>query len=399
MPLALLALALGAFGIGTTEFVIVGLLPELAADFSVSVPSAGMLVTGYALGVVAGAPLMTALGSRLPRKTMLVLLMGVFIAGNLLCALAPTYALLMTGRLVAALTHGAFFGIGSVVAANLVAPARKASAIALMFIGLTVANVIGVPLGTLLGQSFGWRSTFWAVTAFGVVGILGIIALVPPQPQDSPGGIRSELAVFRRPQVWLALGMTTLGFGGVFASFTYLAPMMTDVAGFSSGAVAWLLVLFGVGLCAGNLIGGKVADRALMPSLYVILTLLALVLAAFVFTARAPVPAAITIAVFGAVGFATVPPLQMRVMQKAEGAPALASAANIAAFNLGNALGAWLGGLAVTHGLGYTAPNWIGAVLAAAGLVLAVLSGRLDRRTARRTRKSEDASSTTYATV
>ncbi|WP_457307149.1 MFS transporter, partial [Polaromonas sp. P5_E6] len=212
-----------------------------------------MLVTGNALGVVAGAPLMTALGSRLPRKTMLVLLMGVFIAGNLLCALAPTYALLMTGRLVAALTHGAFFGIGSVVAANLVAPARKASAIALMFIGLTVANVIGVPLGTLLGQSFGWRSTFWAVTAFGVVGILGIIALVPPQPQDSPGGIRSELAVFRRPQVWLALGMTTLGFGGVFASFTYLAPMMTDVAGFSSGAVAWLLVLFGVGLCAGNL--------------------------------------------------------------------------------------------------------------------------------------------------
>lgn len=399
MPLSLFALALGAFGIGTTEFVIVGLLPELAADFSVSVPSAGMLVTGYALGVVVGAPLMTALGSRLPRKSMLVLLMGVFIAGNLLCALAPTYSLLMAGRLVAALTHGAFFGIGSVVAANLVAPEKKASAIALMFLGLTVANVVGVPLGTLLGQSFGWRSTFWAVTAFGVVGILGIAALVPPQPQDDTGGIRSELAVFRRPQVWLALGMTTLGFGGVFASFTYLAPMMTDVAGFSSGAVAWLLVLFGVGLCAGNLIGGKVADRALMPSLYVILALLALVLAAFVLTARAPLPAAVTIAVFGAVGFATVPPLQMRVMQKAEGAPALASAANIAAFNLGNALGAWLGGLAVTHGLGYTAPNWIGAVLATAGLGLAVLSGLLDRRTARRTREPEETSSTAYAAV
>ncbi|MEU6062899.1 MFS transporter, partial [Streptomyces sp. NPDC047097] len=344
MPLSLLALALGAFGIGTTEFVIVGLLPEVAADFSVSVPGAGLLVTGYALGVVAGAPLMTALGARLPRKTMLVLLMGVFIAGNLLCALAPTYGLLMTGRLVAALTHGAFFGIGSVVAANLVAPDKKAGAIALMFIGLTIANVIGVPLGTLLGQQFGWRSTFWSVTALGVVGILGIIALVPPQPRDNSGGLRSELAVFRRPQVWLALAMTTLGFGGVFASFTYLAPMMTGVAGFSSGSVAWLLVLFGVGLCVGNLLGGKLADRRLMPSLYVILGLLALVLLAFVFTAHAPLPAAVTIAVFGVVGFATVPPLQMRVMQKAEGAPALASAANIAAFNLGNAIGAWLGG-------------------------------------------------------
>jgi DHA1 family inner membrane transport protein len=380
MPAALLALAISAFGIGTTEFVIMGLLPEVAADFGVSIPSAGLLISGYALGVVVGAPVLTALASRVPRKTVLVALMGLFIAGNVLSALAPSYGLLMTGRVVAALSHGAFFGVGSVVAASLVAPAKRAGAIALMFTGLTVANVLGVPAGTALGQAFGWRSTFWVVSALGVAGAIGILALVPHQKPDPGAGLRGELAVFRRPQVWLALAMTALGFAGVFASFTYIAPMMTEVAGFSSGAVTWLLVLFGAGLFAGNLLGGRAADRKLMPSLYVILAALALVLVAFVFTAHAKVPAAITIALFGAAGFATVPPLQARVMAKAEGAPALASAANIAAFNLGNAGGAWLGGQAIEGGLGYTAPNWIGAVLAAAGLAVALVSGLLDRR-------------------
>jgi MFS transporter, DHA1 family, inner membrane transport protein len=380
MPAALLALAISAFGIGTTEFVIMGLLPEVAADFGVSIPSAGLLISGYALGVVVGAPVLTALASRVPRKIVLVALMGLFIAGNVLSALAPSYGLLMTGRVVAALSHGAFFGVGSVVAASLVAPAKQASAIALMFTGLTVANVLGVPAGTALGQAFGWRSTFWVVSALGVIGALGVLALVPHQERASEAGLRGELAVFRRPQVWLALAMTALGFAGVFASFTYIAPMMTEVAGFSSGAVTWLLVLFGAGLFAGNLLGGRAADRKLMPSLYVILAALALVLVAFVFTAHAQVPAAITIALFGAAGFATVPPLQARVMAKAEGAPALASAANIAAFNLGNAGGAWLGGQAINAGLGYTAPNWIGAVLAAAGLAVAVVSGLLDRK-------------------
>jgi DHA1 family inner membrane transport protein len=382
MPAALLALAISAFGIGTTEFVIMGLLPEVAGDFGVSIPSAGLLISGYALGVVVGAPVLTALASRVPRKTVLVALMGLFIAGNVLSALAPSYGLLMTGRVVAALSHGAFFGVGSVVAASLVAPAKQASAIALMFTGLTVANVLGVPAGTALGQAFGWRSTFWVVSALGVAGAIGILALVPHQKPDPGAGLRGELAVFRRPQVWLALAMTALGFAGVFASFTYIAPMMTEVAGFSSGAVTWLLVLFGAGLFAGNLLGGKAADRKLMPSLYVILAALALVLVAFVFTAHAQVPAAITIALFGAAGFATVPPLQARVMAKAEGAPALASAANIAAFNLGNAGGAWLGGQAIESGLGYTAPNWIGAVLAAAGLAVALVSGLLDRKAA-----------------
>lgn len=383
MKPSLLALAIGAFGIGTTEFVIVGLLPDLATDLSVSIPSAGMLVTGYALGVVVGAPLMTAAGARLPRKTMLVALMGVFVVGNLLCAVAGDYTALMGGRLIAALTHGAFFGVGSVVAADLVAPDRKASAIALMFSGLTLANVLGVPLGTFLGHEYGWRSTFWVVTAVGVVGLLGIVALVPAQPRPPGGSLRSELAVFRKVQVWLALATTMLGFGAVFASFTYLAPMMTELAGFSDSAVAWLLVLFGAGLCVGNVLGGKAADRALMPSLYVILGALALILVLFTFTSHSAVPAAITLAAFGAIGFATVPPLQARVMQQASGAPALASAANIAAFNLGNALGAWLGGLAVDRGLGWTAPTWIGAALAAAGLGTALLSGRLDRKTGR----------------
>ncbi|MFC0110925.1 MFS transporter [Kibdelosporangium aridum] len=380
MPAALLALAIGAFGIGTTEFVIMGLLPEVAATYSVSIPSAGLLISGYALGVVVGAPLLTAAGSRWSRKRLLIGLMALFIAGNVLAAIAPTYGLLMTGRIVAALSHGAFFGVGSVVAASLVAPAKQASAIAMMFTGLTVANVLGVPLGTALGQALGWRSTFWAVAILGVIGLVGIIALVPDLPKDTTTNLRHELAVFKRPQVWLALAMTALGFAGVFASFTYIAPMMTEVAGFSSGMVTWLLVLFGVGLVAGNLFGGKAADKTLMPSLYGILAALAVVLAVFTFTAHAQIPAAITILLFGAAGFATVAPLQARVMDKAEGAPALASAANIAAFNLGNAGGAWLGGLAIDKGLGYTAPNWIGALLAIAGLGVALYSGLLDRK-------------------
>jgi MFS transporter, DHA1 family, inner membrane transport protein len=382
VPVALLALAISAFGIGTTEFVIMGLLPEVATDLDVSIPSAGLLISGYALGVVVGAPLLTALGAKVPRKTVLVALMGVFIAGNLISAVAGSYGVLMTGRIVSALSHGAFFGIGSVVAASLVPAARKASAIAMMFTGLTVATVLGVPGGTALGQAFGWRSTFWVVTALGVVALAGIVALVPRQPVDEGAGLRTELAAFRNPQVWLALALTALGFAGVFASFTYIAPMMTEVAGFSSGAVTWLLVLFGGGMVVGNIVGGRAADRALMPSLYVILALLSGVLLVFVFTAHAKVPAAITIALFGVAGFATVAPLQARMMAKAEGAPALASAANIGAFNLGNAAGAWLGGLSIEHGLGYTAPNWIGAALAAAGLAVAVVSGLLDRRTA-----------------
>lgn len=380
MPLALLALAIGAFGIGTTEFVIMGLLPEVAGDFGVSIPTAGFLVTGYALGVVLGAPLMTVLGTKISRKRMLMLLMGLFIAGNLLSAVAPVFGVMLAGRVVASLAHGAFFGIGSVVAAELVAPEKKAGAIAMMFTGLTVANVVGVPLGTLVGQTLGWRMTFTIVAGLGVLGLAGIAKLVPDLPKPEGVRLRHELAAFRNVQVLLAMAMTVLGFGGVFAAVTYLAPMMTDVAGYADSSVTWLLVLFGLGMVSGNLIGGKFADRALMPLLYISLGSLAVVLALFTLTAHNKIAAAVTITLIGALGFATVPPLQKRVLDQASGAPTLASAVNIGAFNLGNALSAWLGGIVIAAGLGYTAPNWVGAVLAASALALAVLSAALERR-------------------
>ncbi|MFG3477921.1 MFS transporter [Streptomyces sp. NPDC047980] len=384
MPLALLALAIGAFGIGTTEFVIMGLLPEVANDFQVSIPTAGFLVTGYALGVVLGAPLMTVLGTKVSRKRMLMLLMGLFIVGNVLSALAPAFGLMLAGRVVASLAHGAFFGIGSVVAADLVAPERKAGAIAMMFTGLTVANVVGVPLGTFIGQSIGWRATFLIVAGLGVLGLAGVAKLVPEQPRPEGVRLRHEMAAFRNVQVLLAMAMTVLGFGGVFAAITYITPMMTEVAGFADSSVTWLLVLFGLGMVGGNLIGGKFADRALMPLLYVSLGALALVLALFTVTAQNKIAAAVTIVLVGGLGFATVPPLQKRVLDQASGAPTLASAVNIGAFNLGNALAAWLGGIVIAAGLGFTAPNWVGALLAGSALVLAVLSSALERRDVRR---------------
>ncbi|MFD8706656.1 MFS transporter [Kitasatospora sp. NPDC059648] len=380
MPLALLALAIGAFGIGTTEFVIMGLLPQIAGDYGVSVPTAGLLVTGYALGVVIGAPLMTVLGTRISRKTMLMLLMALFTVGNLLSAVAPSFPLMLAGRIVTSLAHGAFFGIGSVVAAELVAPRKKAGAIATMFTGLTVANVVGVPLGTFVGQAVGWRTTFTAVAGLGLLGLLGIARLVPALPRPAGARLRRELTAFRNPQVLLAMAMTVLGFGGVFAAITYIAPMMTHVAGYSDGAVTWLLVLFGAGMFLGNLLGGRFADRHLMPMLYATLGGLALVLALFTLTAHDRFAAAATILLVGALGFATVPPLQKRVLDQAHGAPTLASAVNIGAFNLGNALAAWLGGTVISAGLGYTAPNWVGALLAAAALVLAFWSAAMERR-------------------
>jgi DHA1 family inner membrane transport protein len=380
MPLALLALAIGAFGIGTTEFVIMGVLPEVAGSFGVSIPTAGLLVTGYALGVMFGAPIMTALGTKVTRKRMLMLLMGLFVLGNLLSAMAPTFGLMLAGRVVASLAHGAFFGIGSVVAAELVAPEKKAGAISMMFSGLTVANVIGVPVGTFVGQSVGWRVTFGLVAGLGVVGLLGVAKLVPDMPKPAGVHLRHELAAFKNAQVLLAMAMTVLGFGGVFAAITYIAPMMTHVTGFADGSVTWLLVLFGLGMVGGNLIGGKYADRALMPMLYASLGGLALVLALFTLTAHSKVLAAPTIVLIGALGFATVPPLQKRVLDHAHGAPTLASAANIGAFNLGNALSAWLGGIVIAAGLGYTAPNWVGAALAGSALLLAFFSAALERR-------------------
>ncbi|MDX3101525.1 MFS transporter [Nonomuraea angiospora] len=379
MPLALFALAISAFGIGTTEFIINGLLPEVAADFHVTIPAAGLLVSGYALGVAVGGPPLTMLGGRLPRKTMLLSLMVLFIAGNLLSALAPSYAVLMTGRFLSAFAHGAYFGVGSVVAAGLVAPQKRASAIAMMFTGLTLANVLGVPLGTWIGQAFGWRATFWVVVAIGVAGLAGVLALVPRQPRPT-GSVVRELATFRKAGVWLALGMTVFGFAPVFAVITFIAPIMTGVGGFSPGAVPVVMALFGVGLVAGNLIGGKLADRAVMPSIYGSVALLTLLAVAVALVSGNQVAFVITITLFGVAAFATVPPLQTRVLDAAAGAPTLASAANIGAFNLGNAIGSFAAGLTIDAGFGYTAPAWTAALLGLAGLAVAGAAGLQARR-------------------
>ncbi|QIS09082.1 MFS transporter [Nocardia arthritidis] len=384
MPLALLALALGAFAIGTTEFVVVGLLPDIADTYAVSIPTAGLLVTGYALGVLVGAPITTGIGTRIARKRMLLASMGLLIAGNVLSAVAPAFGLMLTGRIVASMAHGAFFGIGSVVVGSLVPPDRRAKAISLMFTGLAVATVIGVPLGTLLGQQFGWRVTFLLVALVGLAALVGVAALVPNQPAPRDARLRHELAVLGNPQVLLAMAMTVLGFGGVFAAITYLAPMMTEVTGYAESSVTWLLVLFGVGFFLGNLIGGKYADKHLMRMLYGSLAGLGLALALFTVTAHSKPAAAITVILIGALGFATVPPLQKRVLDQSAAAPTLASALNIGAFNLGNAISAWLGGLVIAAGFDYTAPNWVGVGLVAVALGLAVISSRLERSTAAR---------------
>ncbi|HZU92647.1 MAG TPA: MFS transporter [Microbacterium sp.] len=375
MPLGLIALAIGAFGIGLTEFVIMGLLPEVATDFAVTEATAGWLISGYALSVVVGALGLTAVTTRLPRKAVLLGLVVLFIAGNALTALAPDYTTAMIGRIVAALCHGAFFGIGSVVAADLVAPEKKARAIAIMFTGLTAANVFGVPFGTFVGQQFGWRATFWAIAAIGVVAFAGIALLVAvPRTEGERVSLRTELGAFRSGQVWLSLTVTVLAYGGMFGAFTYIAYTLTGVTGFAASAVPWLLVLFGAGLVIGNAVGGRLADRSIDRTLLGFIAALLLILVAFGLLAWSQ-PATIAILVLlGAFGFATVPGLQSRIMRYAGGAPTLASGANIGAFNVGNALGAWAGGLGIAAGLGYTSPIWIGAAITAAGLIVMAIA-------------------------
>jgi len=380
MPIALWALAIAAFAIGTTEFVIMGLLPQVASDLGTTLSAAGLLVSGYALGVFIGAPLITATTGKLPRKTLLIALMALFVIGNLGCALAPDYTTLMISRVIASFAHGAFFGVGSVVATGLVAKEKQASAIALMFTGLTVANVLGVPFCTWLGQNYGWRSTFWAVSTIGVVALLATAYLVPRSSSQQDIDFGRELRALMRPQVLLGLLITVLGFGGVFAAFTYIAPILTDISGFAPGAVSPILLLFGAGLVVGNLLGGKFADRYLMPTLVLSLMLLAGVLVLFWFTSAYKMATLVTVALLGVAAFATVPPLQMRVLAKAGGAPNLASSANIAAFNLGNALGAWLGGVTIDHGPGLHAVTLVAACITFSGLLVALLSWQLERR-------------------
>lgn len=376
MPLSLFILALSAFAIGTTEFVIMGLLPEVAADLGVSIPGAGWLVTGYALGVAIGAPFMAMATARLPRKAALVTLMGIFIIGNLLCAIASDYEVLMFARVVTALCHGAFFGIGSVVAAGLVPANRRASAVALMFTGLTLANVLGVPLGTALGQYAGWRSTFWAVTGIGVIALIGLIRFLPTNREELKLDMRAELASLKGAGIWLSLSMTALFSASMFTLFTYVAPLLGEVTGVSPRGVTWTLLLIGLGLTVGNVIGGKLADRRLAATLIGVFIAMAVISTALSWTSVALIPTEITLFLWATAAFAAVPALQINVVTFGKDAPNLVSTLNIGAFNVGNALGAWVGGSVIAHGLGLTSVPLAAGALAVLALIVTLITFR-----------------------
>lgn len=387
MPLALLALTISAFAIGTTEFVIVGLVPTIAEQMGISLPSAGLLVSIYALGVAIGAPVLTALTARLPRKQLLILLMALFTAGNLLAWLAPGYNTLVVARLLTGLAHGVFFSIGSTIATGLVAREKAASAIAIMFGGLTVALVTGVPLGTFIGQHFGWRETFLAVAGLGVIALIASMLLIPKAiPMQPVAGLKAQLSVLTHPRLLMIYAITALGYGGVFTAFTFLTPMMQSLAGFSPSAVSFILLGYGVAVAIGNIWGGKLADKqGAIPALTLIFAALAVLLLIFQFTVSIHYAALVTVLVMGIFAFGNVPGLQVYVVQKAgeytPGAVDVASGLNIAAFNVGIALGSIVGGQTVEH-YGLASTPWIGAVIVAVALILTIISGRLDKKNA-----------------
>ncbi|WP_433973976.1 MFS transporter [Tunturiibacter lichenicola] len=375
----LMALAIAAFGIGTSEFIIMGLLPNLATDFHVSIPKAGVLVTGYALSVTVGAPIVAIATARLERKLALLLLMGVFTLGNLACAIAPTYNLLFAARVLTALCHGAFFGIGSVVASNLVPRNQRAQAIALMFSGLTLANVLGVPAGTALGQAFGWRSAFWAIVPIGAVAATAVFFLVPSQAAGT-GGLLHEFRVLRKPQVLLVLAMSILTSASLFCVFTYIAPMLLEVTRVSPHAVTLTLLLFGVGITIGNLLGGTLSDWRPMAFLIGALITLIASLVGLYYAEPYTIPAVIMILIWGAVQFAAGAPLQSRIVEQAAAAPNLASTLNQGAFNFGNATGASLGGMMLTAGFTYRQLPLASIIVTLLTLSLSILSAKLDRK-------------------
>jgi len=372
----LLALAAGAFGIGVTEFAPMGLLPVIATDLGVSIPSAGLLISAYALGVVLGAPLMTLATGRVPRRTLLIGLAGIFTIGNALSALVDNYALLMIARIITSLNHGAFFGVGAIVAAGLVPPDRKAGAVAAMFMGLTIANVVGVPLATWAGETLGWRASFWGIAMIGVMVMAALALTLPKAAAPAAGDMLAELRVLGRRRVLSALALTVIGSSAMFTVFTYITPILREQTGASLGFITAMLVLYGLGLTVGNWIGGKFADRSVDRTLIVTLAGLSLVLLTFAVAMPLASVSAVLIFLWGIASFALVPPLQVRVMDAAREAPNLASAVNIGAFNLGNAIGAALGGAVIAGGLGYPAVALAGAGASALGLLMIVLMSR-----------------------
>ncbi|PRY41236.1 DHA1 family inner membrane transport protein [Geodermatophilus tzadiensis] len=380
VAVALAALALGGFAIGTTEFVTMGLLPDIATGVGVDIPTAGHVISSYALGVVVGAPVIAALGSRLPRRGLLVGLMAAFLAGNVLSALASGSTTLLLARFVSGLPHGAYFGVASLVAAALVPPALRGRAVSTVMLGLAAATLAGVPAATWLGQTLGWRAAYWAVVVLAALTVAAVLAVVPPTRQDGGTGIRTELGALRRPQVLLTLVVATVGFGGMFAVYSYIAPITTDVAGLPRGAVPWVLLAFGVGGFLGTALGGRLADLALFRSLVgAMVTVLALLLV--VGPAAATGPTLFAVVFLLALSASTlVVCLQLRLMEVAGEAQMLGAALNHSALNAANALGAWLGGVVIAAGHGYTAPSLVGAALAAAGLVALAASAQLRRR-------------------
>ncbi|MFS8035632.1 MFS transporter [Xanthobacter sp. AM11] len=385
MPIALYALTIAAYAIGTTEFVIVGLLPTVARDLGITLPLAGLIVSVYALGVTFGAPILTALTGRIARKPLLLGLMALFIAGNTAAALSPSYGMLLGARVLSAFAHGVFFAVGATIAADLVPENRRASAIALMFMGLTVAIVTGVPLGTFIGQSFGWRATFWGVAGLGVVALLAIALLLPAHIRKAPpAALLDQVRVLGAGRLLLVFAMTALGYGGTFVAFTYLASILESITGFSAAQVSLILILYGAAIAVGNLSGGRIADKDPVKALTFLFLAQSIVLVAFTFTAPSPVATLVTLAALGFLSFANVPGLQIYVVELAKryrpGAVDTASALNIAAFNLGIALGAWIGGLVVASPLGLGATPWVGAIMVAGALVLTLWSGALDAR-------------------
>lgn len=373
MPLGLYALALAGFGIGITEFVIVGLLPDIAADYAVTEATAGILVSGYAIAVAVGAVAITAAVSRFNRKRVLLALMAAFIIGNVLSAIASTFEIMLTGRIIAALSHGAFYGVATVVAASLVTENKKASAISFMFAGLTVAMVLGVPAGTFLGQLAGWRSTFWAIGIIATISTIGIALLVRPvaaAPTERRARLRDEFRIFVRPRVLASAAISLLVSGGAVGAFTYIAFTYTEVSGITSSTIPWLLLLFGIGTFLGNALGGKLADRSVDRTLLVFIPTAALVMAIFALTAQVTALAVVLTGLMGIIAFTNLPGMQLRIMSLAADAPTMASGANIAALNIGNALGVWIGGLVITTSLGYTGPIWVGAAFAALAFVV-----------------------------
>jgi MFS transporter, DHA1 family, inner membrane transport protein len=374
------ALALGGFGIGTTEFATMGVLPDITGDLGASIPAGGHLVSAYALGVVVGAPLLAVVGARLPRKVLLLSLLVAFVVGNAASALAPTFRSLEAARFASGLPHGAYFGTAAIVAASLVDPARRARAVARVMLGLTVANVVGVPAATLLGQALGWRSTYWAVSAIGLLALLAVALLVPRVAALPGASPRRELGALARPQVWLALLVGAVGFGGFFAVYSFITPTLTTLAGFSDAGIAVALALFGLGMTVGTEVGGRLADRDVVRTVYAGMGSVLVVLLLFTWTVHSTVPAAVTVFLIGASGSLCLPALQTRLMDVAGDAQALAAAGQHAALNVANALGAALGGAVIAAGLGYTAPAVVGALLAAGGLGVMLTARRVELR-------------------